>query len=112
MYRTENPRVEPNESCRTGRDLKGDSVGSLNSEAPRLMPQVSRTTDDSTYLLIAVIATLAALLLRWPLWPVLESNYPYITFFPVVMLVACCGGLRPGLLATTISAGGAWILFL
>ncbi|MDB5390715.1 MAG: multi-sensor hybrid histidine kinase, partial [Planctomycetaceae bacterium] len=37
---------------------------------------------------------------------------PYITFVRVVMLVACCGGLRPGLVATAVSAGGAWFLYL
>jgi two-component system, sensor histidine kinase and response regulator len=53
---------------------------------------------------VAVLATAVSLLVRWPLWPVLEQRNPYFTFFPGVILSAYFGGLWPGLLATFLSA--------
>jgi two-component system sensor histidine kinase/response regulator len=53
---------------------------------------------------LAVLAPVMSLLLRWPLWPVLEDRLPHMTFLPAVALAAYYGGLRPGLLATLLSA--------
>jgi len=68
----------------------------------------------STLLLyaLAVLAPALSLLVRWPLWPLLDSKFPYITFFPAILLTAYCGGLRPGLLATTLSGIGVLHLLL
>ncbi len=49
---------------------------------------------------VAVLAPAVALLVRWPLWPVLEDAVPHMTFFPAVMLAAYFGGFWPGFLAT------------
>ena len=53
---------------------------------------------------IALLATLVCLLIRWPLWPLLEDAVPHLTFFPAVMIAAYFGGFWPGLLATLVSA--------
>jgi two-component system sensor histidine kinase/response regulator len=53
---------------------------------------------------LAVLGPGVSLLLRWPLWPVLEDRLPHMTFLPAVALAAYYGGLRPGLLATLLSA--------
>ncbi|MDB5340699.1 MAG: domain S-box protein [Planctomycetaceae bacterium] len=53
---------------------------------------------------MAVLGPAVSLLLRWPLWPVLEDRLPHMTFLPAVALAAYYGGLRPGLLATLLSA--------
>src|SRR3954464_1725188 len=53
---------------------------------------------------IAVLGPAVSLLLRWPLWPVLRDYLPHMTFLPAVALAAYYGGLRPGLLATLLSA--------
>jgi PAS domain S-box-containing protein len=53
---------------------------------------------------VAVLAPAISLLVRWPLWPVLEDRLPHMTFLPAVALAAYFGGLRPGLLATFLSA--------
>ena len=42
---------------------------------------------------VAVLATAISLLVRWPLWPVLETRAAHMTFFPAVMLAAYYGGL-------------------
>ena len=55
----------------------------------------SRLVDYS----VAVLATAFLLLIRWPLWPVLDA-VPHMTFFPAVMIAAYFGGFWPGLLAT------------
>ena len=56
---------------------------------------------------VAVGATVASLLVRWPLWPVLGDAVPTMTFFPAVMIAAYLGGLWPGVLATVLSAAAA-----
>src|SRR5262245_23670947 len=56
---------------------------------------------------VAFLATGVSLLLRWPLWPVLEHSAPFMTFFPAVILSAYYGGLGPGLLATLLGAAAA-----
>lgn len=53
---------------------------------------------------LAVLAPAISLLLRWPLWPVIEDALPHMTFLPAVAVAAYYGGLRPGLLATFLSA--------
>lgn len=54
----------------------------------------------------------AALGLRHYLAPVLPPGFPYITFFPAVILTAFLGGLRPGLLCATLSGLAAWYFFI
>jgi PAS domain S-box-containing protein len=56
---------------------------------------------------VALLATLGSLLIRWPLWPLLEDAVPHMTFFPAVMIAAYFGGFWPGLLATILSAVAA-----
>ena len=57
--------------------------------------------------IVAVLAPAVSLLVRWPLWPVLEDAVPHMTFFPAVMIAAYFGGFWPGLLATGLSAFAA-----
>src|SRR5438067_3905889 len=53
---------------------------------------------------VAVLAPAVSLLIRWPLWAVLGDYLPHMTFLPAVAFAAYYGGLRPGLLATLLSA--------
>lgn len=53
---------------------------------------------------VAVLSSLLALLLRLLLAPILNENAPLLVFIMPVMLSAWYGGLKPGLLATAISA--------
>jgi PAS domain S-box-containing protein len=52
---------------------------------------------------LAVLATLLALAVRWPLWQSLEFRSPFLTFFPAVVVTAYYGGLRPGLFCSLLS---------
>ncbi|HVL15219.1 MAG TPA: PAS domain-containing protein [Gemmata sp.] len=56
---------------------------------------------------LGVVVVAAALLVRWPLWPVLGSDIPYVTLFPALLIAAYFGGFWPGLLATGLGALGA-----
>jgi len=62
------------------------------------------TRPDWSPTVVAVLAPAVSLLVRWPLWPVLGDYLPHMTFLPAVALAAYYGGLRPGLLATLLSA--------
>src|SRR4028118_1712667 len=52
---------------------------------------------------VAVLATLAALLLRCLLAPLLGEDAPLLVFIMPVMVSAWYGGLKPGLFATVLS---------
>ena len=56
---------------------------------------------------VAIGVTGLSLLVRWPLWRILGSQAPHMTFFPAVMISAYFGGFGPGLLATFLSAFAA-----
>ena len=56
---------------------------------------------------IAILATAACLLVRWPCWPFMQDSVPHMTFFPAVMIAAYFGGFGPGILATILGAAAA-----
>jgi len=56
-------------------------------------------------LAIGLIAAGLAVVGRLLFLDELERGSPYVTFFPVLTLAACLGGLRAGLVATVLSAG-------
>jgi PAS domain S-box-containing protein len=53
---------------------------------------------------IAILAVAMATALRWSAWSVLGDTLPYLFYFAAVMASGWYGGLRPGLLATALSA--------
>ncbi len=61
---------------------------------------------------IAALVTLVALLLRLPLWPLLEAGYPYLTFFPAVLVAGYLGGRVAGFTATLLGALAATFFLL
>ena len=63
-------------------------------------------------LLLAVVATAGAALLRGLLSRWLGFDLPYITFFGAIMVAAWYGGFRPGLLATALSAAASVYWFI
>ncbi len=61
---------------------------------------------------VAVLLTLAALILRQTLDGALPPGFPYLTFFPAVILSAFFFGLWPGITAATLSGLAAWYFFI
>ncbi len=55
----------------------------------------------------AIVSVALATWLRWLLFPVLEIQVPFITYFLAVMVTAWYGGLRPALLAVLLGAVAA-----
>jgi two-component sensor histidine kinase len=60
----------------------------------------------------AVVLTVVALGLRIALLPALATGYPFITFFPMVVLVAFWLGARPAMLAVALSAMLSWLFVM
>lgn len=56
--------------------------------------------------------SVAALGLRHQLAPALPPGYPFITFFPAVILTGFLAGLRAGLLCAILSGLAVWYVFL
>lgn len=58
--------------------------------------------------LLAILAWGIAFGLRYGLAPWFPPGFPYLTFFPAVVLVAYYAGLRPAILTALLSALAAW----
>ena len=58
--------------------------------------------------LLAIFAWGAAFALRYGLAHWFPPGFPYVTFFPAVVLVAYYAGLRPAILSATLSGLTAW----
>lgn len=61
---------------------------------------------------VAIIASCLALLLRLWIDPFLPTGFPYLTFFPCVILVTFFFGWRPGLVSAVVCAAFAWFWFI
>ncbi len=61
---------------------------------------------------IALVLFFVALWSRFALGAALPSGFPFLTFFPAVLMTAILTGLGPGLLVSTLSVLSAWYWFL
>lgn len=53
-----------------------------------------------------------ALVIRIAVDPVLPPGFPYLTFFPAVIVTTFVAGLRPGVICATLSGFAAWYFFI
>lgn len=65
-----------------------------------------------TGIAIAIALVALAFALRWALGDGLPPGFPYLTFFPAVILSAFLFGLRPGLVAAILALPLAWYFFI
>jgi len=63
-------------------------------------------------LLLGLAATAAATWLRWAIDHQLPPGFPYLTFFPVVIVTAFLFGARAGAITATLSGLSAWYYFI
>lgn len=61
---------------------------------------------------LAVAVYLLAFALRAVLDPWFPPGFPYLTFFPAIVLVTYLAGLRPGILSAVLSGLTAWWFFI
>src|SRR4051794_7524393 len=61
---------------------------------------------------VSLLAVALGMLLRWPLWSVLEGELAFLFLWPVVIFCAWWGGMGPGLLAPALSALSAALSLL
>ncbi len=73
------------------------------SDLPLFPPEKSSRPERYAYG-VAVAVVLAATAVRFALSPAVGTAYPFLIFFPAVILAALYGGLRAGLLTTVLSA--------
>lgn len=59
-----------------------------------------------------ILSFLIALVLRFTLHDTLPPGFPYLTFFPAVILTTFLGGLRPGIASAVASGLAAWYWFI
>jgi two-component sensor histidine kinase len=61
---------------------------------------------------MAVLSAAAALLLRLAVDGTMSSGFPFLTFFPAVILTAFIAGRGPGVVAGVLSGLSAWYFFI
>ncbi len=61
---------------------------------------------------LAVVSILIAFIVRYLLEGRLPPGFPYLTFFPAVILTTFFAGLAPGLLAGALGGLAAWYFFI
>lgn len=54
----------------------------------------------------------AALAIRWLVDDALPAGFPYLTFFPAVVIVCFIGGIWPGVLVGLLSGLASWFFFI
>lgn len=62
--------------------------------------------------LVTLLFCLIALFLRLTAAPLLPSGYPFVTFFPAVILASFLFGVRPGIFAALLCGFLAWYMFI
>lgn len=60
----------------------------------------------------AIVSAILALVVRWLLSDDLPPGFPFLTFFPAVILTAFVAGLGPGVVCATLSGLFAWYFFV
>lgn len=61
---------------------------------------------------VATLLCLTALLLRLAAAPVMPAGYPFVSFFPAVIVASFLFGARPGIYAAVLCGGLAWYFFI
>ncbi|MBU0557727.1 MAG: DUF4118 domain-containing protein [Alphaproteobacteria bacterium] len=61
---------------------------------------------------LSLSAFAAALMLRLQIDDTLPPGFPYLTFFPAVIVTTFLAGLRPGLLCAALSGLASWYFFI
>ncbi len=76
------------------------------------MPISARIRGKVGGYLFAILATLVAWALRYALDDWFPPGFPYLTFFPAVVVTAYFAGLRPSILCAVLSGLMAWYFFI
>lgn len=98
----------------------GEIGPSVDADLPWVARWAKRTLDFGKALrrrggagtLLAVASFAVALLARWLADPVLPAGFPFLTFFPAVLVSALLGGVYPGVLCALLSGLAAWLWFI
>jgi len=61
---------------------------------------------------LTILICVVALVLRWELDPLFPPGYPYLTFFPAVIISSFLFGPRPGILAAVLCGLMSWYFLI
>lgn len=61
---------------------------------------------------LTLILCVSALMLRFAAEPLLPNGYPFVTFFPAVILSSFLFGVRPGIFAAIVCGVASWYFFI
>ncbi|HUD92047.1 sensor histidine kinase [Sphingobium sp.] len=61
---------------------------------------------------LTLILCASALMLRFAAEPLLPNGYPFVTFFPAVILSSFLFGVRPGIFAAIVCGIASWYFFI
>lgn len=61
---------------------------------------------------VAILLAVGAAILRWEIGDGLPPGFPFLTFFPAVIVSAFIFGLRPGIVCAVLSGLAAWYFFI
>ena len=62
--------------------------------------------------LLTFLFCAAGLMLRFAAEPLLPQGYPFVTFFPAVILSSFLFGVRPGIFGGVIAGFASWYFFI
>jgi two-component sensor histidine kinase len=92
--------------------LSAVRVGALYRTAA-LLERIQRTVKQPWQRAVfAAIALVIAFAVRSAVDPVLPAGFPFLTFFPAVILTTFVAGVQTGIIAGVISAFAAWYFFM
>lgn len=87
----------------------------MTDGASRIFQAISSLTLERRHPVVrwmfALLALAIAISLRWVLEDMLPAGFPFLTFFPAVMLTTFFCGVRPGI-AVAVGFLASWIIFI
>jgi signal transduction histidine kinase len=93
-------------------NLSANSVSANNVLTNNVLLSARISKGPGTRYAVAVLATVAALLVRLALNPLLKDYVPYITLFPAVGFCAWYCGIGPSILSVVLAIIGALYFFI
>lgn len=106
--------------CRCSHNQVGTDAGGKQADLNSI-PQPSKRFTERLPLIsdkpwhaygLTVAICVAALVLRWELDPLFPPGYPYLTFFPAVIISSFVFGPRPGILAAVLCGLMSWYFLI
>lgn len=85
----------------------------MNRESYRFVERLPLFTGSPLLgYVVAIVVSVLAVLVRMAVDQILPVGFPFVTFFPGVILTSFLFGVRPGIVAATVSGGLSYFFFV